>query len=375
MSKQKNIKKSDNELLDKKNKDKKPKIYLGYNSRVVLVSFCTLVFFALSVFCVTRSFSIINEQKINYQENSNLDYRVYLKENSFYESDYLDKDMVYVASLIKRIDIDFDYLFKIDKSSYLEFDYDVIGKLVIADNSGKNTFFEKEYTLLNDVKEIMNDEKEYEIKRSISIDYDEYNALANSFKSSYGVETSSRLIIYLRINEHDIENNSFDFDNSNTMSLTIPLSERVINIALDYNNINESNSVISKAQLIIKNNHLIIFSIIFVILTVICLIKLLNLIILLTNKSSKYDRYIKKLLNEYDRLIVETRTAPNTKDKKVVRIDEFQELLDVRDNLKLPVKYYIVTEHQKCNFYIDHDDELYLLVIKAIDFKDKNYEE
>ena len=76
-------------------------------------------------------------------------------------------------------------------------------------------------------------------------------------------------------------------------------------------------------------------------------------------------------MNEYDRLIVETSTAPDLKNARIIKINKFEELLDVRDNLKLPIKYYVVNNHQKCNFYINHGDELYLLVIKAIDIEER----
>ena len=54
----------------------------------------------------------------------------------------------------------------------------------------------------------------------------------------------------------------------------------------------------------------------------------------------------------------------NKKGKKIFNIDSFDELLDVRDNLKLPIKYYAAKEHEKCEFYITHDSELYLLNAK-----------
>ena len=78
---------------------------------------------------------------------------------------------------------------------------------------------------------------------------------------------------------------------------------------------------------------------------------------------------ILRILNEYDRLIVENGTGPDTRDCQVIKISKFEELLDVRDNLKLPIMYYVVTKHTKCQFYIKHDDELYLLTIKAVDLE------
>ena len=84
------------------------------------------------------------------------------------------------------------------------------------------------------------------------------------------------------------------------------------------------------------------------------------------NGVASFD-IIKKILKEYDRLIVNTKTAPDTKGKKIVEVDSFDELLDVRDNLKLPIKYYIVEEHKESKFYINHEEELYLYVVISDD--------
>lgn len=73
------------------------------------------------------------------------------------------------------------------------------------------------------------------------------------------------------------------------------------------------------------------------------------------------------MLNEYDRLIVETSTCPIISGDNVIVIDKFQELLDVRDNLKMPIMYYVVNKHQKCYFYILHENKIYLCVVKAVD--------
>ena len=98
-------------------------------------------------------------------------------------------------------------------------------------------------------------------------------------------------------------------------------------------------------------------------------IHLINLLLLTKNKKTNYDKYINKILNEYDRLIVETTTAPNIQDKNIIKINKFEELLDVRDNLKLPIKYFVISKHQKCQFYIDHEEEIYILTIKEVDIE------
>ena len=44
----------------------------------------------------------------------------------------------------------------------------------------------------------------------------------------------------------------------------------------------------------------------------------LNKVIKNRKKLSKYDKYINKLLREYDRLIVDTSTKPNVNDYNVL---------------------------------------------------------
>ena len=114
------------------------RIYFGFNFRFVMCSLLIILFSFFAAFFFRHSFLITGEKSIDVYENSNLDYRVYLKKNDFYDSDYLGKDMVYVASLIDRIDVDFNYIFNIDCDSDIEFFYDVVGKLVISDNSNGN---------------------------------------------------------------------------------------------------------------------------------------------------------------------------------------------------------------------------------------------
>ncbi len=136
--------------------------------------------------------------------------------------------MVYIASLIDKINIDFNYNFKSSENINLNFNYDIIGKLVISDSEGKNVYYKKEYTLLENKKIPMISNNNQNISENIVIDYDYYNNLANNFKMTFGVDTTSNLIIYLTINKSDDDNQA---TNANSiMQISIPLSEKAINI-------------------------------------------------------------------------------------------------------------------------------------------------
>ena len=356
--------------VKKDNKKLKHNLYIGYETKIAMTIVLTFLLLLIGSYYIIKSINVLSVLNVNYREKSNLDYKVYLKNNEFYDSEYLGKGMSYVASLIDKITADFNYTFDIDKESNINFDYDITAELVISDTNKNNVFLKKEYTLLQNTKEEMVNAKQHTINKTIDIDYDYYNTIANKFRISYGVETRSDLNIYLNIHEKNSENNSFKLENKSVMALTIPLSQKSINITLDYKDINKTSEVIKNSQIIVNNYIYLIMGILLLLIGIIELIYLINLLLLIKKKKTKYDKFIAKILNEYDRLIVETTTGPNTQDKNIIKINKFEELLDVRDNLKLPIKYFIISKHQKCQFYIDHEEEIYILTIKEVDIED-----
>lgn len=365
---------SDNffEGYDMKNVKRNSK--MSYKRKAFVYGLLLIVCLAVSVLFLTRSFSFKADDYINYEENSNIDYKVYLKANDFYEEEYLGKDMAYVANLIDYVDVSFAYRFNIDKKSNVDFTYDAIGVLTISDQTGENVFFEKEYNLLDSDKGSISNDTSYIVNKNIKIDYNYYNALANQFKTNYGIETSSKLTVYFRVKQEG-NNGNYNLNNNSNMSLIIPLSQKAVNIKLDYQEINQTNKLLSDSIVLVNNYVYIGIGVLFIVFAMILVVKLVRIIKRIIPRKSSYDKYVNKILKEYDRLIIETTTSPRMKDSKIVTIKKFEELLDARDNLKLPIKYYIVKEHHECYFYINHEDELYLLKVKDINLEEDKNEE
>lgn len=344
------------------------KLYIGYGVRLFLNTILYIIFLCLGITFIFFAFDFKEQKIINYTEKSNLDYKVYLKQNDFYDTEYLEKDMLYIASLIDKVNIEFNYDFTSDEKINLNLDYKIMGKLSITDSTGKKLYFEKDYVLLDNKRANLNHDNNKKIKEIIDIDYSYYNSLANRFKTSYGLDSSSNFVIYFIINK-DNDDKNIIINNSTMMSITIPLSEKSVNITMDYKDINNTSSIISESNVIIDSVVYIIFAFLSIILSFIILYRIIKLLTLLKKDRNKYDKYINKILIQYDRLIVETSTCPITTGKNIIKINKFQELLDVRDNLKLPIMYYVVVKHHKCYFYITHGNKIYLNVVKAIDLE------
>ena len=341
--------------------------YVGYGTRIIAFAILFCVLFTVSFLFISKFLTIDDEKVVNYRENGSLDYKVYLKPNEFYEQSYLGRDMLYVASLIKNINLDFNYQFMISEAKDLDFNYSIVANLKITDQSESNVYYQKEYTLLNQKQANLKASNQYALSESISIDYDYYNQIANNFKSSYGVDGVSSLTVYLKINKNVTENETSILNNGNSMSVKIPLSQKAINISFDDNGINTSNNIVTKKSVVFNNVLFAILAVVFFIGAVAALLRTLELLALLFPKKSNYDKQVDKILKEYDRLIVETPTVPDLTDKNIIKIKRFEELLDARDNLKLPIMYHNLTNHQKCYFYIRQENTIYLMTLKAAD--------
>lgn len=334
-----------------------------YNTKLVFNIFAFLILIVFGTLLLNKSIRYENTEIVEYSEKSNLDYKVYLFKNDFYEQSYLGKDMLYVASLIDKIHLDFKYNFQMQDKETLDFSYKIVSKLSITNSEGTKAYFEKTYTLLDSKTVSMKNSTSQEIAEAIDIDYPHYNSLANNFKNAYGVDADSSLTVYMIIDKKNTDNSSFKLDNSSMLNVKIPLSERSVNIELDYKDISNTSNIIKNKEFKISNIILLCISVLLILGALIYVIKIVLIINKISSKKSAYDKYISKILKEYDRLIAESTTMLSFENKEIIKVGKFTELLDIHDNLQLPIMYYEVNEHELSYFYINHNDVVYLLEI------------
>ena len=367
----KGIKKEDMIPVKQKKSKRKRGIYLGYYSRLIFNVILFLSLVVTSYIFINKSIVIQEAKNVSYEEHGNADYKVFLKDNIYYEDKYLDKNMSYIANLIDYISVDYNYKFKADTLFDGEYSYKIRADLEILNAENKTLFFTKKYDLIKEKTFTIENQNEYNIVENIKIDYDHYNSLANGFKSSYGVDTESNLIIYLDI-YRNIDQNSINNPNINgkgTIKLTIPLSEKAINIKMDSMEINNKNVITSLDDYYLEDIKYLIIGIISLIVSLYLFIKIVKRLSRLSISPTDYDKTLKKILNQYDRLIVTTSSMPNLEKNNIIKLKEFVELLDAKDNLHKPIFFIEVTPHQKAYFFIQDDDNIILFTLKNIDNK------
>ncbi len=376
------IKEEKNEYSKEKEKTEIPEVvekkdftkikYESYERKITKKIILSIITLVLSIGTIYYALNNTEKEAVSYSQYGNIDYKVCLKNNSFYTQNCLDKNMSYVSTLIKNVALTFDYDLSTSKDLDIKTEYEVDAKLVISNTDNTSKYYEQKYILKPKTSEgISKINNEYKISQNVDIDYDYYNAIASNFKSQYGIETNSYLEVSFQVYHTNSTTEDVKVTSPSPVVLNIPLSQKSININMASSVINKQETQNIESSIFTLKNIICLF--IGVISLIICLIsslKVAKMLSLTKEKKNNYDRFIEKILREYDRLIVETSTLPKFDNYYITKVNTFGELIDVRDNLRLPIMYYEVAKHQKCHLYITNNKNLYLLTIKAVDMEE-----
>jgi hypothetical protein len=343
----------------------------SFEWKIGIYVFLSVLFGILFIWFLVLSFSVTKDEVINYSEKSDIDYKVYLKNNDTYDDEYLEKDNLYIANIIKNIVIDFDYNFLVDKESDIDYTYAIKADLVVYDSKKDKNLLSKEYVLLDETKEKIVNSKDIIVNKEVVIDYDYYNDIVKSFKAKYSIEGDSYLKVYLDVLEDASDSNSYYFYNKNNMSVTIPLSEKVVDIEIKTNDIDKKSRIISDADVQVGKPIYMILCLVFFSLMVFFINLLCKKLGLAIYKQNKYDKLVKKIIRNNDSIIIDTPTPPN-KSLKIIRVDNFDELKDAHDMVQEPIMFYEISKHNKCEFYITHGNNLYLYKVRLLDLEGNN---
>ena len=369
LKKRKNVKKEEikkaNTKLDKK--------YVTYEQRVLRKIALGVFLLIGSIILIFLSLKININSNLMYYQTSNLDYHVNLKPNDYYDQKTLGKNMSYVASLIDTINVDFNYNFRTSDKLDYKYNYYIEAETVVKQDQGDNVIFSKKEKIVNDKSQSLKDNDNFSINEKVMINYDKYNDVVKSFKSSYALSAKSELILTLYVNIVDEEGNELKTLNAdNKMNITVPLTEQMIDIKMNYKEVNNSDSLVTNTNVSINSKPLFVLGITLVLFFIVDIVKLIILLSKVAKKKTPYDLKLGKILREFDRIIVESKKdIIIDENQDIIDVKTFEELLDVRDNLEKPILFYELHKGQKCIFIVKNNYEVYRYILKAVDLEKK----
>ena len=337
----------------------KKKLYFSFEVRIIIMVIIMLFSFFIGCFFIFKVISFTKMEAITYDESSDVHYEVCLLQNEHYEDTCLKEDMEYISDLTHNIYVNFLYNVKMSSNISYNLGYHISGitKIYDANNSNK-VFYQNEDKLLNSV-DISDNSNVISINEHFVFDYEKYNKLVKNYKSNYALNSVAdfELILYLEEGE----------EVRKVAAITIPLGVQTYGV-----NKNVLSNTNKKVPLESNSwNSSITFYIViassFVMLALFLLYRISKLILKVTINRNKYQKYLTKILKEYDDCIVNTRDSYEyPKYKQVIKVSSFEELVDAKNILKKPIIYSKIND-VKSEFVVEDDDKLFIYILKESD--------
>lgn len=330
--------------------------FLNKNPLILLLP--AIILILIGILCFSNSKTVDNIKSISYSETGNIDYKVYLKENNYYDTSYLDKNMQYIASLINTINVRFNYeLHGTEKLDY-KYSYKIIANLKVADKADTTKLLYNKEEILKEGELVEVNDNNFVINEDIDIDYGKYNNYISTFRSEYGLSANAELALKMVIDTNGQYKGTPLLKNSSALSMTIPLSEQTINITMDTNNLNQNGELKLNNAGESMNLLVLIPGIISMVLGLLVAAFAIYKYIKKIN-ADPYRKELNRILKEYDANIVTATSSIRENASSVVRVAKFEELLDAQLQENKPIIFYEVDPGNKSYFIINGDNTTY----------------
>ena len=346
-----------------------------YNKISKIIVFIVSFFaFLISVITLYQSFNnnrTVDEIEYMYNSSNNIDYKVYLYENSFFEEEYLGMNKQYTSKLIKNISVEFINSLSVSQLSNVEYDYTVKatinGQYQNNSNDLNTNLWTKEYILLEESDYNVSNVVSNEIKIPVVIDFPTYQSYVSEFQKQLRLDIEASLKVELFINYRFYVLG--DRVNINeVVSLNIPLSDPTFKIDT---NIPEPLDQIVFVEVETKYNIVKIVSSVILLIGSLLGFGVIIIMALRNKKKSKYVIKLNKILKDYGDIIAETINLPNLDEQEILDIREFDDLIDIEEELKIPIIYYEQRKNKEGWFILTHGKQTYRYVLKDTKNKKK----
>lgn len=317
---------------------------------------------------ITSTLFISNNKNayVGYTEEGKVIYRAYLADNDFYEEEYLNGSLAYVASLINKMTADFSYDVKMEIDNVnFQYTYKIDAQLIVKDKASKTKIYDSFYEVLyEETSDSSGDE--LNVKKLVEFDYQKFNKKAEEFNTTYNLKnTENLLLVKMTINVIGMCE-SFQNDNQDvyTITLSLPLMQTVVSPSVSATVPTGEQKIIVKDVSSFKG--LKISAIVLGCLDLLAIIILVLYIILSIDKHIDYARKVKKLVSNYDSYIQQILTPFDFSGYQVLKMNSFKGLLEIRDTVQSPLLMYENEDKTCSQFFITTAEKvLYLYEIEV----------
>ena len=151
------------------------------------------------------------------------------------------------------------------------------------------------------------------------------------------------------------------------MALEIPLLQQTTTITPNYVNTGGDTIYADVTEEAEMNIPLLMFGIVLLVAALIVFKVLVKSLLAVTRKS-EYVLALNKIQKEYADIIAETHNMPDLDKYDVINVANFNDLVDIEEELHSPILYFEVRENTESVFVILNNNTAYKFTLRDSDF-------
>lgn len=327
---------------------------------VLIILLAAFLISAYNIFVV-----LFNGNRINnyiYTNKGDVSYEVYLIENDATDKIKIQEGKSYVLPLTEKISMTLEYTY--DSEDFINITEKHLLKIILYRECIEGEYevddlviLEDEYVIKNEKTSVLTKENNKVIE-NIDIDLNKYSDDIKEFIELYSIPVKAYIEIVMPVEINGYTDEYIIKDTYEVLS-RINVNEDVYKVVVDKDNVAER-IVNSKNNIEVDYSNIDLY--IYVcciagILIVLCIIK-----VRVTKTKDNYYMYLRRIKKDNAEKIIETKNMINSRDLKPIVITTFNEMLNLSNNLNLPIILY-EKENIAC-FYIVKDKIIYTFLIK-----------
>ncbi len=336
---------------------------------VLFILTCILI----SIFIIIKSFNLPGElQKdvlYSYTVDESAKYKVYLFDNNFIKDSYMEMDKSYITELVDYIDLDLNYVLNGSKLATMDYSYDIIANLYVDyASSGElkdSHLWIKEYDIVKDKKVKAERNSKIKISENVKFDYSTYNDEVKRFRESFGMPITAYLNIQFTIKANvDVDGTPNDSSGTSVVELNMPLNQQVFDITTKKSGNTQKTIYASVGEIEDINKPLFIIGTLILAVSLIGLFGNIRKYIRITGKSD-YEIALSKVLKNYGDIVAEILHPIETSYMKIIDVKNFDQLLDIEEEIRMPILFCETKKDEEGQFTIIHDNIVYRYILRA----------
>jgi len=308
------------------------------------------------------------DKNVYFTENSKVGYKVFLKENEFFEQQYLKEGNQYIASLIDYIEVNFKYdLGSLDAKSNYKYSYKIVAETNVTDKTNHNPLYDLEEALLEQTELANMVNTKVSIDETIKIDYNKFNDLINKFIYVYDLEGSDSLLdVNMYVTVLDSAGKEINTISKPVASLSIPLTEKTMAVDLETVAVDGNDITVAENS---GNKTYLFAGLLLLALDIFLVIKLAIFIKDTESEKAVYNMRLRKIMSNYGSYIQKLYNEFEFDTYQILEIKSFEDLLQIRETINKPILMTEKSLAMETYFFIPCDKNVYIFELKAGNLK------